>query len=59
MAWAPGRRWPPVRGASRSEIEAAYPAWQVIDEEAFEVSEARFYRQARNADPRFYRLRRE
>jgi SAM-dependent methyltransferase len=59
MAWAPGRRWPPVRGASRSEIEAAYPAWQVIDEEAFEVSEARFYRHAQNADPRFYRLRRE
>jgi hypothetical protein len=31
----------------------------VIDEEPFEVSEARFYRFARNADPRFYRLRRE
>lgn len=58
MAWAPGRRWPPVRGASRDQIEAAYPAWQVLAEESFDISEARFYRFARNAEPRFYRLRR-
>jgi hypothetical protein len=59
MAWVPGRRWPPVRGASLGDIEAAYPAWKVIDEEAFDVSGAWFYRYAGNADPRFSRLRRE
>ncbi len=59
MAWARGRRGPLPRGASRGDIEAAYPAWEVIDEEAFDVSGAWFYRYVRNADPRFYRLRRE
>jgi SAM-dependent methyltransferase len=31
-AMAPGRRGPLPRGASRGDIEAAYPAWTVIDE---------------------------
>jgi SAM-dependent methyltransferase len=57
MAWAPGRRGPLPRGASRSDIEAAYPEWEVVDEEAFDLSEAWFFRYARKADPRFYRLR--
>jgi SAM-dependent methyltransferase len=58
MAWAPGRRGPLPRGASRSDIEAAYPEWKVIDEEAFDISGARFYRYMKKADPRVYRLRR-
>ena len=59
-AWAPGRRGPLPRGASRGDIEAAYPTWKVIDEEAFDVvAEARFYKHIRKADPRVYRLRRE
>jgi SAM-dependent methyltransferase len=57
MAWAPGRRGPLPRGASRSDIEAAYPEWEVVDEAAFDLSEAWFFRYARKADPRFYRLR--
>jgi SAM-dependent methyltransferase len=57
MAWAPGRRGPLPRGASRSDIEAAYPEWEVVDEEAFDLAEAWFFRYARKADPRFYRLR--
>jgi SAM-dependent methyltransferase len=58
-AWAPGRRGPLPRGASRSDIEAAYPEWDLIDEEPFDVvTEARFYKHIRNADPRVYRLRR-
>lgn len=58
VAWAPGRRGPLPRGASRADIEAAYPAWDVIDEERVDVSGAPFYRHMRKADPRLYRLRR-
>jgi SAM-dependent methyltransferase len=58
-AWAPGRRGPLPRGASRSDIEAAYPHWTVIDEEPFNVVHgARFYKHIPTADPRVYRLRR-
>ena len=59
MAWAPGRRGPLPRGASRGDIEAAFPKWTVIDEEAFDVTGAPFYRHMRKADPRCYRLRLE
>jgi SAM-dependent methyltransferase len=59
MAWEPGRRGPLPRGASRDDIEAAYPEWTVIDEEAFDVTGASFYKHVRKAGPRFYRLRRE
>jgi hypothetical protein len=56
-AWAPRSRGPLPRGASRSDIEAAYPEWTVIEEERFDVvSGARFYKHIRNADPRVYRL---
>jgi SAM-dependent methyltransferase len=58
VAWAPGRRGPMPRGASRAQIEAAYPAWDVIGEEAFDVTAAPFYRHFKKADPRLYRLRR-
>jgi SAM-dependent methyltransferase len=58
-AWAPGRRGPLPRGASRADIEAAYPDWTVVDEEPFDVvTGVRFYKHIRNADPRVYRLRR-
>ena len=58
--WAPGHRGPLPRGASRADIEAAYPEWTVIDEQPFGVvTGARFYRHIPNADPRVYRLRRE
>lgn len=59
MAWAPGRRGPLPRGASRGDIEKAYTAWKVIDEQAFDVPGAPFCRFVRNADSRFYRLRRQ
>lgn len=57
VAWAPRRRGPLPRGASRAEIEAAYPAWEVIDEDAVDVSGAPFYRYIRNAETRLYQLR--
>ena len=59
MAWARGRRGPLPRGASPNDIEAAYPGWTLIDEQAFDISGAPFFRHMKHADPRFYRLRRE
>ena len=44
VAWAPARRGPLPRGASRADIEAAYPKWKVVEEEPFDVSAAPFYR---------------
>ena len=55
-AAAPGRRGPLPRGASREEIDAAYPQWRVVDEDPFDVSGAPG--PLRRADPRWYRLRR-
>jgi SAM-dependent methyltransferase len=56
MAWGARGGGPLWRGASRHDIEAAYPGWTVIDEQGFDVSRARFYRHVKNPDPRFYRL---
>jgi SAM-dependent methyltransferase len=59
-AWTPGSRGPLPRGASRGDIEAAYPTWKVVADESFDVvTGARFYKHIRNADPRVYRLRHE
>lgn len=55
-AVAPGRRGPLPRGMSHADVEAAYPGWKVTDEEPFDVSGAP--RPMRNANPRWYRLRR-
>jgi SAM-dependent methyltransferase len=58
LTWEPARRRLLPRGASRGDIEAAYPAWKVIDEDAL-VDEPRAPKYVRKADPRFYRLRHE
>ena len=58
LAWTPARRRFLPRGASRSDIEEAYPAWTVIDQEAL-ADEPRAPKYVREAEPRFYRLRRE
>jgi hypothetical protein len=42
---------------ARGDIESAYPAWRVIDEEPMDVSRAPGY--VRRTSPRFYRLRRD
>jgi SAM-dependent methyltransferase len=55
-AWKPARRGPFPRGASRQDIEAAFPGWTVIAEEAANVTGAPG--PVKKADPRFYRLRR-
>jgi SAM-dependent methyltransferase len=56
IAWAPGQRGPLPRGASRADIEAAFPEWSVIAEDA--IAASALPGPLRNADPRFYRLRR-
>jgi SAM-dependent methyltransferase len=59
VAWAPGRRGPLPRGASRDQIEAAYPTWTVVDEVSVDISGALFYRYLPKIDTRIYRLRRD
>ena len=57
MAWKPGRRGPLPRGASREDIQAAFPEWQIADEVAMDLpAQAPGY--VRRANPVFYRLRR-
>ncbi len=55
--FAPGRRGPLPRGASRSNVEAAFPGWNVTD---VEVADAEPDALARllNFDEHWYRLRR-
>lgn len=56
LAWTPGRRGPLPRGMGRADIQAAFPAWKVTDEEPADVSGAPG--PFKRAEPRFYRLRR-
>jgi SAM-dependent methyltransferase len=56
-AFAPRRRGPLPRGASRSEIEAAFPDWEITDIEVADTDPdpiAKLFK----FDERFYRLRR-
>jgi SAM-dependent methyltransferase len=56
LAFLPGRRGPLPRGGSRSDIEAAFAGWTVVDEEAADV--AGMPGPLKKATPRWYRLRR-
>lgn len=55
LAWAPGRRGPLPRGASRSDIERAFEGWNVIDEAPFDATG--LPGPLGRVDPRVYRLR--
>jgi SAM-dependent methyltransferase len=57
VAWARGRRALLPRGASRADIQAAYPAWEIVGEEPIEIAGAPFFRFVRRAHPRLYTLR--
>ena len=57
MAWKPARRRFLPRGASRADIESAFPRWTVIDEDAIDMPDAA-PSYVREAEPRVYRLRR-
>jgi DNA-binding CsgD family transcriptional regulator len=53
-----GRR-PTDRCSTSAADETAYRGWSVVDEEAFDVTDAPFYRFMRKSDPRIYRPRRD
>ncbi|HWB45225.1 MAG TPA: class I SAM-dependent methyltransferase [Hyphomicrobiaceae bacterium] len=55
LAWAPGRRWPLPRGASRADLENVFSSWRVIDEAPFDASG--LPPPLRTGRPCFYRLR--
>jgi SAM-dependent methyltransferase len=55
-ALAPRQRGMLPHGANRAEIEAIYPGWKVVEEQAFDPSG--LPASTRNDDPRWYRLRR-
>jgi SAM-dependent methyltransferase len=57
-AFAPRRRGPLPRGASQSDVEAAFPDWEITDVEVADTDPdpiAKLFR----FDERFYRLRRK
>ena len=41
MSWKPGRRGPLPRGASLEDIQAAFPEWSPVDDEAMDLPPAR------------------
>ncbi len=55
--FAPGRRGPLPRGATRSEVEAAFPGWRITDVEVADSDPDAISRLLR-FDERFYRLSR-
>lgn len=55
--FAPGRRGPLPRGASRAEVERAFPDWEVTDVEVADSDPDPLAKLLR-FDERFYRLRR-
>lgn len=58
LVW-PKRRRPLIRGASRSEVEAAFPGWKVTDVEASHFHPPKILELLLKPDEHWYRLRRE
>ena len=59
LGWAPKRRGPLPRGASRSEIEAAFHGWKATDVGATGFQAPKPVELLMKPDERWYRLRRE
>ena len=57
LAFQPGHRGPIPRGASRPDIEMAFPGWTVLDDQAADASG--MPDRLKSAAPRWYRLRRD
>ena len=57
LVWAPARRWLLAPGASRSQIEAAFPGWSIISEDAY-AARSTLPLWLKSVDITFYRLRR-
>jgi SAM-dependent methyltransferase len=58
LGWAPRRRGPLPRGAGRSEIEAAFPGWNVTDAGETGFQAPKPIELLMKPDERWYRLRR-
>lgn len=58
LVW-PKRRRPLIRGASRSEVEAAFPGWKVTDVEPSHFRPPKILELLLKPDEHWYRLRRE
>jgi SAM-dependent methyltransferase len=58
LIW-PKHRRPLIRGASRSEVEAAFPAWKVTDVEPSHFRLPKILELLMKPDEHWYRLRRE
>jgi SAM-dependent methyltransferase len=56
LAWSPANRGPLPRGASRAQIESAFPAWQTVAEDDFDATG--LPAPLRKVGPKVYRLRR-
>ena len=59
LGWAPKRRGPFPRGASRGDFEAAFPGWTVTDAGATGFEAPRPIELLMRPDERWYRLRRD
>jgi SAM-dependent methyltransferase len=59
LAWEPRHRGPLPRGASRSEIEEAFPGWRVTDAGTSSFQAPKPIELLLRPDERWYRLRRE
>ena len=57
LVWAPGRRGPLPPGASRVDIQAAYPDWNIISDDGYAARSSLPW-WLRTVDLRFYRLAR-
>lgn len=55
LVWTPARRGPLPPGANRDDLHAAFPEWQILDEQPYE---GRLPRPLRSVAPRWYRLAR-
>lgn len=58
LVW-PKRRRPLIRGASRSDVEAAFPGWKVTDVEASHFHPPKILELLLKPDEHWYRLRRD
>ena len=59
IAWEPKRRGPLPRGASRGEVEDAFPGWKVTDVEPSGFEAPKPVEVLFKPDEHWYRLRRE
>jgi hypothetical protein len=55
LAFSPARRGPLPAGASRSQIQAAFPGWEILADQPADISG--MPRPLRDSAPRWYRLR--